>query len=76
MIAGKKRARKLFRIRPKICDVGPKSEPKPDEAKPKMPGAAPTNRHKPIPIDFESVSGCSHHDPKLLLCETTQPSLG
>ena len=66
--------RKLLRIRPKIIDLGPKSAPKPDEAKPKMPGSVPTNRHKPIPIDFGPVSGCFDHDPKLLNCEIAQPS--
>ena len=34
----------------------PKSAPKPDETKPKMTGAVPTNRHKPIPNDFGPVS--------------------
>ncbi len=48
----------LFRIRPEIIDVGPKSAPKPDEAKPKMAEAKPTNKHKPIPIDFGSGSWC------------------
>ncbi len=56
-------------IHPKFIDLGPKSNPKPDEAKPKMPGAVPTNRHKPRPIDFGQVSGCFYHDPKLLNCE-------
>ena len=64
----------FVRIRPQIVDVGPKSAPKPDEAKPKMPGAVPTNRHKPIPTDFGPVSGCFDHDPKLLNCEIAQPS--
>jgi hypothetical protein len=36
------------------------------EAKPRMPGDMPTNRHKPMPIDFGPVSGCFAHDPKLL----------
>ena len=62
---------KLLRIRPNIVDVGPKSAPKPDEAKP---GAVPTNRHKPIPIDFGPVSGCFDHDPKLVNCEIAQPT--
>ncbi len=35
----------------------PQSAPKPDEANPKMPGAVPTNRHKPIPNDFEAGFG-------------------
>ncbi len=48
--------RTLLRIRPKIGDSGPQPAPKPDEAKPKMPGALPTNRHKPIPIDFGPVA--------------------
>ncbi len=35
-----------------------------------MPGAVPTKRRKPMSIDFGPVSGCVHHDPKLLKCET------
>ena len=58
-----------LRIRPKMIDLGPKSAPKSDEAKPNMPGAVPTNKHKPIPIDFGPVSGCFDHDPKLFNCE-------
>ncbi len=53
--------------------MGPNSAPKPDEAKPKMPGEVPTNRLKPSPIDFDPVSGCFNHDPKLLNCEIAQP---
>ncbi len=45
--------------------MGPKSAPKPDEAKPKTPGAVPSKWHKPIPIDFGPASGCFDHDPKL-----------
>ncbi len=47
--------------------------PKPDEGKPKMPGAVPTTRHKPMPIDFGPVSGCFDRDPKLLHREIDQP---
>ncbi len=54
---------KLVRIRPDVVDLGPKSAPKPDEAKPKMPEAVPTNKHKPIPIDFGPVSERFDHDP-------------
>ncbi len=61
--------RQLSRIRLEIVDLGPRTAPKPDEAKPKMPGAVPTNRRKAIPIDFGPVSGCFDHDPKLLNCE-------
>ncbi len=64
---------KLFRIRPKIVHLEPKLAPKPYEAKPKMPGAVPTNRRKPIPIYFGPVSGCFDHDQKLLNCEIAQP---
>ena len=59
----------FLRIRLKFADVGPKSDPKPDEARPRTPGAVPTNRHKPSPIDFGPVSGCFHNDPKLLNCK-------
>ncbi len=45
--------------------MGPKSGPKPDEAKPKMPGAVPTDRHNLSPIDFGAVSGCFYHDPNV-----------
>ncbi len=55
--------------------MGPKSAPKPDEAKPKMPESVPANKHKAIPIDFEPVSGCFNHNPKLVNCEIAQPSL-
>ncbi len=65
---------KLLRIRPDIADLMPKSAPKPNEAKPKMPGAVPTNWREPIPIDFGAVSVSFDHDPKLLHCEITQPS--
>ncbi len=51
-----------------------KSAPKLDEAKPKMPGAVPVNRNKPMPIDFGPVSRCFDRDPKLLNCEIAQPS--
>ncbi len=54
-----------MRIRPGIVDLGPKSAPKPDVAKPKMSRAMSTNRNKPIPIDFCEASVCFHHDPKL-----------
>ncbi len=37
---------KLGRILTEIVYLGPASAPKPDAAKPKMPGAVPTNRHK------------------------------
>ena len=40
-----------------------------------MPGAVPTNRHKPIPIDSGPISACFDDDPKLLNCEIAQPSL-
>ncbi len=65
---------KLVRIRPGIVDLRPKAVPKPDETTPKMPGAVPTNRHAPIPIDFGPVSTCFDHDPKLSNCEIAQPS--
>ncbi len=39
----------------KFVDLGTKSATKPDEAKPNMPGAMPTNPHKPIPIHFGTV---------------------
>ncbi len=55
----------LLRIRPKICDSGPRSARKPDEAKPITPGAVSTNRHKPMSIDFGPASECLHHDPEL-----------
>ncbi len=42
----------IWRIRPKIVNLRPESAPTQDEAKPKMPGAAPPNRHNLIPIDF------------------------
>ncbi len=54
--------------------MGPKSASKPDETKHQMPGAVPTDRHKPIPIDFGPVSGCFGHDAKLLNCEIGQLS--
>ncbi len=57
---------KLLRIRQGTVDLGPKSTPKLDEAKPKMPEAVPPNRHKPNSIDFGPVAGCYDHDPKLL----------
>ncbi len=41
-----------------IVDMGPKSAPKPDEAKQKTPEAVPANKNKPVPIDFGLVSGC------------------
>ncbi len=50
----------------------PKPTPKPDEAKPKMPGAVPTNRHTLIPTDFGPASACFDHDPKLVNCEKAQ----
>ncbi len=62
--------RKLLRIRSIITDFGPKSAPEPDEAKPKMLGAVPTNQHKPNPIEGGPVSG------KLSNCEIAQPSRG
>ncbi len=65
---------KTIKIRPEIVDLGPKSAPKPDEAKPKMPGAVPASRHKPMPNDFGPVSGCFGHDPKLATCEIAQPN--
>ncbi len=65
--------RTLLRIRPKPFDLEPKSAPKPDEAKPMMPKAVPTNRHEPFPINFGAVSVCFGHDPKLLNCEIAQP---
>jgi hypothetical protein len=40
-----------------------------------MPGAVPTNRREPIPIDFGPVSGWFDHDPKPFSCEIAQPSL-
>ncbi len=63
----------LVRIRPGIVDLRPESAPKPDETNPKMPGAVPTNRHKPSPTDFGPVSGYFDHDPKLLNYEIPQP---
>ncbi len=53
----------------------PSRSPKPDEAKPKMPGAVPANGRKPMPIDVGPVSGCFDHDPKLLDCEIASPSI-
>jgi hypothetical protein len=54
----------------------PNSAPKPDdpqtrlpeldEAKPKMPGAVPTNRHKPIPTDLGPISWCFDHGKNFL----------
>ena len=65
----------LFRIRPGIVDLAPKSGPTPNNTTPKMPGAVPTDdRHKSIPIHFGPVSGCFDHDPKLCNYEITQPS--
>ncbi len=49
------------------------SAPKPDETKPNISGAVPTNRPKPIPIDFGPISGYFDHDPKLFNCEIAQP---
>ncbi len=43
----------------RISDFGPKSGPKPNEAKPIMPRAVPTNRHETIPIDFGPISVCA-----------------
>ncbi len=42
------------------------SRPQKPEAKPKMPGAVPTNLHRPIPNDFEAVSWRFDHDPKFV----------
>jgi hypothetical protein len=39
------------------CGGQPESAPKPNEAKPKMCGALPTNRHKPSPIDLRRSRG-------------------
>jgi hypothetical protein len=64
--------RHLLRIRPEIVDLGPKSAPKPDETKPKMPRAVPTNRHKPIPFDFGPFSVYFGRDPKPVNCEIAQ----
>ncbi len=49
------------RFRPGIVDLEPTLAPKPGEAKPKMPEAVSTNRHRPIPIDFGPVSWCIQH---------------
>ncbi len=57
--------RNLSRIRPKIDELGPKSSPKPAEAKPKLSGAAPAGRYKSIPIDFGPMWGCFDHDPNI-----------
>ncbi len=73
-LAQLKGPRTLSKIRPAVADVGPKSAPTPDEAKPKMPGAVPTNRHKPIPNDFGPVSRRFDHDRKLVNFEIAQPS--
>jgi hypothetical protein len=51
-----KRPRQLLAIRQRIFDFGPKSAPKPDDTKPKVPGAVPTNQRQPNPIDFGPVS--------------------
>ena len=64
----------LLRILRKTVDLGPKEAPKPDEAKPKIPGAVPTNQHKPIPTNFGPDPGCVHHDPKLLNSAKTNPT--
>ena len=58
---------------PGKCLRASKSAPEADEAKRKMPGAVPANRHKPIPGDFGSVPVCFNHDPKPLNCEIAQP---
>ena len=52
---------------------GAQNGPKPNETNPKMPGAVPANRLKPIPIVFGPVSVWFDHDPKLLNCEIAQP---
>jgi hypothetical protein len=62
---------KLSRIQPEFVDLGPKWAPKPDEAKPKMPGTVPRKQHRSIPIDFGPVSGCFYHDPNLLNCDSS-----
>ncbi len=43
----------------RLCRLESKSLSKPDITKPQMPGAVPTNRHKPSPIDFGPISGSS-----------------
>ncbi len=50
-----KEPRKPTTIQTKVVDLGRKTVSKPDETKPKMPGAVPANRHKPTPIDFGPV---------------------
>ncbi len=50
--------------------------PKPDEIKPKMPGAFLTKWQKPIPIDFGPVAWRFDRDQRLLNCEIAQPRRG
>ncbi len=69
MSAELKGPRKLLRIRPGIVDVRPKWPPTPDKAKPKMPGAVPTNRNKPMPIDVGPVSVFRPRSKSLSNCE-------
>ncbi len=59
----------MFKVPAGNLRFGTQIDPKPDEGMPKMPWAVPANRHKPIPFDFDPVSGCFHHDPILLNCE-------
>ncbi len=63
---------KLLRIRPKIFDFKPHLGLKLGQAKPKISGTVPTNRHTTIP---GPISACFDDDPKLLNCEIAQPRL-
>ena len=64
----------LLRIRPGILDFELDLALKPHQAKPKIPGTVPTDRHTTIPNDSGPISKRFDDDPKLLNCEIAQPS--
>ncbi len=64
-----------MRIRPEIFDFGSDLGLKLGQAKPEISGKVPANWHTTIPHDFWPISKCFDRDPKLIMCEITQPRI-
>ncbi len=63
-----------MKLRPDIVELCRKTASKPDEFKLKITEAVPTNRHKPMLIDFGPVSEMFRPRSKTFNCEIAQPS--
>ncbi len=67
--------RKLLRIWPAIFDFESDLGRKRSQAKPKIPGRVPTDRHTTIPNVSGPIWACFDDDPKPSKCEIAQPGL-